>query len=287
MARIAYVNGRFLQHSYATVHIDDRGYQFADGVYEVIVMYNGMMIDELIHLDRLDRSLKELQIRKPVSRAALRSIIREIVRLNKIKYGLIYLQVTRGIAKREHQFPNKSQPSIILTAKSITMPSRKTIEDGIKVITIKDIRWKRRDIKSLSLLANIIGKQKAIEKGAFEAWQVDDNGKITEGTSSNAWIVTQNGVLITRTADHDILNGVTRVSILKLADRLGVQYKEQSFSVQEAKAAREAFISSATTFVTPVTQIDDVLIGNGKAGALSLSLRNGYIEYANNEGATC
>ncbi|AHC73624.1 D-amino-acid transaminase [Candidatus Endolissoclinum faulkneri L5] len=286
MSRIAYVNGRFLRHSYATVHIEDRGYQFADGVYEVIVVYNGMMIDEVMHLDRLDCSLRELCIRQPVSRAALRSIIREIIRLNKIKCGLIYLQVTRGVAKREHPFPNKAQPSIVLTAKPITMPSQKTIEAGVKVITIEDIRWKRRDIKSLALLPNIIGRQKAKEQGAFEAWQVDENGKITEGTSSNAWIVTQSGALITRTANHDILNGTTRLSILKLAKRLGIKYTERSFSIEEAKAAREAFISSATTFVTPVTQIDDVLIGDGRAGILSLGLRGSYIEYANQQGGT-
>ena len=286
MSRIAYVNGRFLPHSQAEVHVEDRGYQFADGVYEVVLVQNGVMVDEMPHLDRLDRSLDELRIAHPMTRGALRSVMRELVRLNRIRNGLVYMQVTRGVAKRDHPFPKNAKPSIVLTAKRIAMPSQETVENGVKVITIKDIRWERCDIKSVALLPNILGKQQARENGAFEAWQVDEDGNVTEGTSSNAWIVTQDGELVTRPATHDILNGITRLSILKLAERQGLKYVERPFSVEEAKKAREAFASSATAFVTPVTQIDDVVIGNGKAGTLSRGLRDSYMEYAAGEGAT-
>lgn len=286
MSRIAYVNGRFVPHSHAEVHVEDRGYQFADGVYEVVLVQNGVMVDEIPHLARLDRSLDELRIPHPMGRAALRSVMRELVRLNRIRNGLIYMQVTRGVAKRDHPFPKDARPSLVMTAKRIVMPSAETVENGVKVITIKDIRWERCDIKSVALLPNVLGKQQARENGAYEAWQVDDDGNVTEGTSSNAWIVTQDGELVTREATNDILNGITRLSILKLADRQGLKFVERPFSVEEAKKAREAFVSSATSFVTPVTQIDDTVIGNGKAGTLSTGLRDAYLEYAAGEGAT-
>ncbi|MDF1790693.1 MAG: D-amino-acid transaminase [Thalassobaculaceae bacterium] len=286
MSRIAYVNGRFVPHSQAEVHVEDRGYQFADGVYEVVLVQNGVMVDEIPHLDRLNRSLDELRIAHPLSRGALRAQMRELVRLNRIRNGLVYMQVTRGVAKRDHPFPKNAKPSIVMTAKRISMPSQDTVDNGVKVITIKDIRWERCDIKSVALLPNILGKQQARENGAFEAWQVDDDGNVTEGTSSNAWIVTQDGELVTRPATHDILNGITRLSILKLAARQGLKFVERPFSVEEAKKAREAFASSATAFVTPVTQIDDTVIGNGKAGTLSSGLRDSYLDYAAGEGAT-
>jgi D-alanine transaminase len=286
MSRVAYVNGRFVPHSHAEIHVEDRGYQFADGVYEVVLVQNGVMVDEVPHLDRLDRSLDELRIDRPMSRGALRSVMRELVRLNRIRTGLVYMQVTRGVARRDHPFPKNTRPSLVMTAKRLAMASPETVENGVKVITIRDIRWERCDIKSVALLPNVLGKQQARENGAYEAWQVDDEGNVTEGTSSNAWIVTQDGELVTRPATNEILNGITRLSILKLADRQGLKFVERAFSVDEAKRAREAFVSSATSFVTPVTQIDDTVIGNGKAGTLSTGLRQTYLDYAAGEGAT-
>ena len=286
MSRIAYVNGRYVSHGEAAIHVEDRGYQFADGVYEVVLVHNGAMVDEIPHLDRLDRSLAELRIEPPMGRAALRSVMREVVRKNRISTGLVYMQVTRGVARRDHPFPTNATPSIVMTAKRIALPSAETVENGVKVITIPDIRWERCDIKSVALLPNVLGKQEARENGAYEAWQVDGEGNVTEGTSTNAWIVTADGELITREATNDILNGITRLTLLKLAERDGLTFVERPFSVDEAKRAREAFISSATSFVTPVTQIDDAVIGNGKAGAFGRQLRDAYFAYAAEEGRT-
>jgi D-alanine transaminase len=285
MSRIAYVNGRYVPHAEAQVHVEDRGYQFADGVYEVAAVVGGKLIDEDPHLDRLDRSLRELRIAAPVGRPALKVIMREIVRRNRLKTGLVYLQVTRGVARRDHPFPKSATPALVVTAKRLSMPGSKAVEDGVRVITIPDIRWERCDIKSVALLPNVLGKQQAREAGAFEAWQVRD-GFVTEGTSTNAWIVTPDGELLTREAGNEILNGITRLTILKLAKRRGLRFVERKFTVEEAHRAREAFISSATSFVTPVTQIDDRVIGNGKAGSFTLGLRDAYSEYMEAEGAT-
>lgn len=284
MSRIAYVNGRYVPHNDAAVHVEDRGYQFADGVYEVAAVIAGKLIDEDPHLDRLDRSLRELRIAAPMGRPALKVVMREMVRRNRIKNGLIYLQVTRGVARRDHPFPKNATPALVVTAKRLGIPGQKAVEDGVKIITIPDIRWERCDIKTVALLPNILGKQQAREAGAFEAWQVRD-GMVTEGTSTNAWIVTQNGELVTREATHAILNGITRKTILKLAEREGLKFVERNFSVDEARKAREAFISSATSFVTPVTQVDDQVIGNGKAGSFTLRLRHAYEIYMTGEGA--
>jgi D-alanine transaminase len=280
MSRIAYVNGRYRPHRQAQVHIEDRGYQFADGVYEVVLVHRGRLIDERPHLDRLDRSLRELRIAQPMARAALSQILREVARRNDIDTGLVYIQVTRGVARRDHPFPAKPvRPAVVVTAKRVIMPDEEKVEQGARVITIPDIRWERCDIKTIGLLPNVLGKQQAREAGAFEAWQVDRAGMVTEGTSTNAWIVTPKGELVTRQANQAILNGVTRLSLIELARREGLRLVERSFSVEEAKGAREAFISSATAFVTPVTQIDDRVIGNGRAGSLSLRLRQAYFDY--------
>ncbi len=286
MSRIAYVNGRYVPHADAAIHIEDRGYQFADGVYEVVLVHKGAMVDELPHLDRLDRSLAELRIAAPMGRRALRSVMREVVRRNRIDTGLVYMQVTRGVARRDHPFPGQVPPAVVMTAKRIELPTPEAVENGVKVITIPDIRWERCDIKTVALLPNVLGKQQARENGAYEAWQVDQQGDVTEGTSTNAWIVTTEGELVTREATHDILNGITRLTILKLAEREGLTFVERPFSVEEAKRAREAFISSATSFVTPVTQIDDTVIGNGKAGTMGRQLRDAYFAYAAEEGRT-
>jgi D-alanine transaminase len=280
MSRIAYVNGRYVPHGEAAVHIEDRGYQFADGVYEVVTVVNGRLVDEDPHLDRLWRSLGELRIDVPMSRASMKAVTREIIRRNRLKTGLVYMQVTRGVARRDHPFPKPgTPPAMVMTVKHMRLPGRAKIEEGVTVISIKDIRWERCDIKTVGLLPNILGKQQAREAGATEAWQVDEDGMVTEGTSTNAWIITREGELVTRPATNDILNGITRLRILKIAEAHGVKFVERPFSLDEALQAREAFISSATSFVTPVTQINDTVIGNGRAGTLSLSLRDWYDEF--------
>jgi D-alanine transaminase len=279
MSRWAYVNGRYVPHREASVHVEDRGYQFADGVYEVVLVHAGAMIDEIPHLDRLDRSLDELRIDPPMGRMALRAVLREVVRRNRIRTGLVYLQITRGVARRDHAFPTGVKPALVVTAKRLTLPREETLESGVRVVTIQDIRWQRCDIKSVSLLPNVLGKQHARENGAYEAWQIDQDGNVTEGTSSNSWIVTHDDRLLTRPATHEILNGITRQTILKLAAARGLTFEERAFSLDEALAAREAFISSATSFVTPVTQIDDTTLGNGRAGSFTMDLRSAYFDY--------
>ncbi|MEC8027815.1 MAG: D-amino-acid transaminase [Pseudomonadota bacterium] len=279
MSRWAYVNGRYVPHREASVHVEDRGYQFADGVYEVVLVHAGAMIDEIPHLDRLDRSLDELRIDPPMGRMALRAVLREVVRRNRIRTGLVYLQITRGVARRDHAFPTGVKPALVVTAKRLTLPREETLECGVRVVTIEDIRWQRCDIKSVSLLPNVLGKQHARENGAYEAWQIDQDGNVTEGTSSNSWIVTHDDRLLTRPATHEILNGITRQTILKLAAARGLTFEERAFSLDEALAAREAFISSATSFVTPVTQIDDTTLGNGRAGSFTMDLRSAYFDY--------
>ena len=279
MSRWAYVNGRYVPHREASVHVEDRGYQFADGVYEVVLVHAGAMIDEIPHLDRLNRSLDELRIDPPMGRMALRAVLREVVRRNRIRTGLVYLQITRGVARRDHAFPTGVKPALVVTAKRLTLPREETLESGVRVVTIEDIRWQRCDIKSVSLLPNVLGKQHARENGAYEAWQIDQDGNVTEGTSSNSWIVTHDDRLLTRPATHEILNGITRQTILKLAAARGLTFEERAFSLDEALAAREAFISSATSFVTPVTQIDDTTLGNGRAGSFTMDLRSAYFDY--------
>jgi D-alanine transaminase len=287
MARYAYVNGRFVPHTDAVVHVEDRGYQFADGVYEVVTIIGGKLVDEQGHLDRLTRSLNELRIAWPVTPRVLKILMRRLIGMNRVTQGTIYLQITRGVAPRDFKFPKHSESSLVMTTKRAgAFATKAQLENGVKVITIPDIRWLRRDIKSVSLLPQVLGKQQAVEAGAFEAWQVDDDGNVTEGCSSNAWIVTSDGTLVTRYANNLILNGVTRLSILKLAQQVGIPFEERPFSVEEAYGAREAFVSSASTFVMPVTQIDDRSVGNGKPGSLSEKLRQSYLEYAQERGAS-
>jgi D-alanine transaminase len=277
--RIAYVNGRYVDHRRAAVHVEDRGYQFADGVYEVIHLFRGRLIDESAHLDRLDRSLGELEMGWPVSRAALGIAIREVVRRNRVRTGLVYIQVTRGVAARDHKFPEGARPALVMTVRPIPEFPADMRENGIKVVTIDDIRWARCDIKSVALLPNILGKQAAARAGAYEAWMYDGEGFVTEGTSSNAWIVTADGTLVTRPAGHDILRGITRQAILSLAAELDIPFEERKFSREEALGAREAFMSNSSHFVTPVTQIDDSVIANGKPGALTSALHDRYLGY--------
>jgi D-alanine transaminase len=280
MSRIAYVNGRYLPHRAASVHIEDRGYQFADGVYEVIAVERGLMVDEGLHLKRLSRSLRELEIAEPMQESALKTVMREVIRRNRVGDGIIYIQMTRGVAPRDHAFPKHAATQVVMTARRAKPQNPKTIEEGVSVITIPDIRWARCDIKSVSLLPNVLGKQRAREAGAYEAWQVDREGMVTEGTSTNAWIVTEAGEVITREAGHAILNGITRLGVLSLIESEGLRLVERTFSVDEAKAAREAFLTSTTAAVTPVVRLDGVRIGDGKPGPIARKLRQVYERYA-------
>ena len=279
MPRQAYVNGRYLPHGRAAVHIEDRGYQFADGVYEVVPVRRGALIDEAPHLDRLERSLRELRIAMPMRRQAIMLIARELIRRNDVRDGLVYMQVTRGVAPRDHAFPARAEPSLILTTRRMKPHGEALLRKGAAVITTPDIRWGRCDIKSISLLPNVLAKQAAIEDGAYEAWQVDAEGRVTEGSSTNAWIVTGDGKVVTRDATHAILNGITRLSLLKVIRDEGHEFVERPFTVAEAKAAREAFLTSSTSYVMPVTRIDGTAIGDGKPGKLTMALRRHYMDY--------
>jgi len=280
MPRFAYVNGRYLPHAQASVHVEDRGYQFSDGVYEVVAILDGRLIDEALHLDRLERSLRELRIAMPMTRPVLGMAMRELVRRNRLRDGNVYLQVTRGVAPRDHKFPAVADPTLVMTTKRVSRERLRRTAGGVKVITIPDIRWQRCDIKSIALLPNCLGKQAAVDAGAFEAWQVDSGGLITEGTSSNAWIVSSDGRLITRATGSEILSGITRATILRIAGEEGLAIEQRAFSVDEAKAAREAFLSSATSFVTPVVQIDDAVIADGRPGPLTGRLMAWYWDYS-------
>lgn len=279
MPRQAYVNGRYVPHSQAAVHIEDRGYQFADGVYEVVPVFNGILVDEDLHLDRLERSLRELRIAEPVTRQVLKMISRELMRRNGLSNGFVYMQITRGVAPRDHKFPKAAKPALVLTTRQMKPHSQQVLDEGLKVITVPDQRWDRCDIKSVSLLPNILGKQAAVEAGAYEAWQVDAEGMVTEGTSTNAWIVTADNKVVTRDATHSILNGITRITLLELIRREGYELEERPFSVEEAKKAKEAFLTSSTSFVLPITQLDGKPIGNGHPGILTGKLRQHYMDY--------
>ncbi|MDZ5697724.1 D-amino-acid transaminase [Chelativorans sp. M5D2P16] len=282
MPRIAYVNGRYERHADAAVHIEDRGYQFADGVYEVCEIARGYIIDMTRHLDRLGRSLGELRIEWPMHRKALEIVMREVVRRNAVRDGLVYVQVTRGVAPRDHYFPARPiPPALVVTAKK-TNPeiSRKRAETGVGVITVPENRWERVDIKTVGLLPNVLARQQAREAGAVEAWFVDADGTVKEGASTNAWIVTPEGKLVTRPADFGILRGVTRATVLDIAAKMGLEVEERAFSVEEALTAREAFITAASTVVMPVVSIDGRPVANGHPGSVALSLRQSFFDVA-------
>ena len=282
MSRIAYVNGRYENHRDAAVHVEDRGYQFADGVYEVCEVARGYIIDMTRHLDRLDRSLSELQIAWPMDRKALETVMREVTRRNRVRDGLIYLQVSRGVAKRDHVFPGaETKPSLVLTARQ-TDPqlARARAGEGVAVITVPENRWERVDIKTVGLLPNVLARQKAKEAGAAEAWFVDADGIVKEGAATNAWIVTGDGVLVTRPADFGILRGVTRTTVMDIAAAQGLKVEERGFTVEEARQAREAFITAATTLVMPVVRIDGAPVANGNPGSVATALRDAFFDAA-------
>jgi len=282
MSRFAFVNGRYLPFHDAKVHVEDRGYQFADGVYEVCEVRGGRLIDEPRHLERLKRSLGELQIRMPMSTRALGVILHEVVARNRIGYGIVYLQITRGVARRDHAFPSRNvRPSLVVTARALNRSSNEALaEQGIAVITMPDNRWGRVDIKTTGLLSNVLARQAALERGARDAWFVDADGTVTEASSANVWIVTPAGTLVTRHAEHAILRGITRTVLFDAIKAQGLTVQERAFTVEEAYSAREAFITSASQIVLPVVRVDGRTIGNGKPGPVATALRRAYHLYA-------
>ena len=276
--RWAYVNGRYVPHARAAVHIEDRGLQFSDAIYEVWGVSDGALLDEEEHFERLERSLRELRMAMPMSRASLNLVLAELVRRNHIDNGILYLQVTRGVVRRDHAIPNaQPRPSMILTARrmdpKMLADRRKT---GVKVVTRPDERWARCDIKSTSLLANVLAKTAAREEGAFEAWLIDRDGYVTEGSSTTAWIVDGEGRLVTRDLSNAILPGVTRRVILRAAAEAQMPVVERKFTLAEALSAREAFITAATLGATPVVRIDGKPVGEGKPGPVGRRIQELY-----------
>lgn len=282
MPRIAYVNGRYLRPCDASVSIEDRGYQFSDGIYEVCEVRGGAIIDERRHLERLRRSLDELRIRLPVTLRALAVIMRETIRRNRVRDGIVYVQMTRGVARRDFSFPPPgTAPSLVVTARNLDIGgNEKKAQQGIAVITVAESRWARPDIKSISLLPNVLAKQAARDRGAAEAWFVDRDGRVTEGASSNAWIVTQEGRVVTRPADNGILRGITRTVLIEVIKAQNLLFEERPFTVEEAYGACEAFVTAASQIVMPVVQIDDRKIGTGAPGPVARSLRESFHRHA-------
>lgn len=282
MSRIAYVNGRYVPHQNAAVHIEDRGYQFADAVYEVCEVRGGKLVDRPRHFARLERSLGELRIRLPMPLSALTMIVREVVRRNRVSYGIVYIQIGRGVAKRDHAFPpGDVAPSLVITAKNLNFARNQAMAaKGIAVVTRPDERWARVDIKSTSLLPNVLARQAAREQGAYEAWLVDAQGQITEGAASNAWIVTQDGRIVTRSVDGSILSGITRLVVMDVASALQLRVEERPFTLDEVRAASEAFVTAASQIVMPVVRIDGQAIGNGVPGPVAQRLRQEFHWFA-------
>jgi len=282
MSRVAYVNGTYQPHGEASIHVEDRGFQFADGVYEVWSVFDGRMADFDGHMTRLHRSLNELRIDIPMSVQSLTRVLKETIRRNRVRNGIVYLQVTRGTARRDHPFPSPdTPPSVIVTSRSVSATRADAqAAKGVAVVTQPDIRWGRCDIKTVGLLANVLAKQAARERGAYEAWMVDEMGLVTEGSSTNAWIVDKDGRLRTRDTQANILKGITRTAIMDLIASEDIELDERPFSVDDAKEAREAFFTAAGAFVMPTISIDGVKIGDGKPGPITTKLRTLYLDRA-------
>ncbi len=278
MSRITFINGKYVPHGESLIHIEDRGHQFSDGVYEVIHFKGTQFVDESLHLERLQKSLKELSISLPLSLEALKIHMHRLVQVNRVEEGYIYMQISRGIAARDHAFPKKAQPSLTMMVRRCSFAPFQ----GIKVITTKDQRWGRCDVKSVSLLPNVLAKQEAITRGAYEAWLVDEKGFVTEGCSTNAWIVAGD-ILLTAPESTGILKGITRERLKNLASSLGFTVQERSFTVEQAYLSTEAFLSSTNAPLLPIVQINDRTIGTGKPGKVSLALRNAYEEFVKEE----
>ena len=283
MSRIAYVNGRYAPHDEARVHIEDRGYQFSDGVYEVAAVCRGRVVDEEPHLDRLERSLQALCMDLPLPRRALRLVTREVLRRNRVRDGMVYLQITRGVAARDHPFPAAPEGALVLTARPIDWPRTAADDRGVDVVSLPDQRWGRCDVKSVSLLPNVLGKQAARERGAFEAWFIDPDGYVTEGASTNAWLVDEGGRIVTRGLEANILGGITRQTVIALAGAAAIEVVERAFTLEEALQAPETFLTSTTAFVRGVVRIDGRTVGEGAPGPVTLRLRDAYLTYCRGE----
>lgn len=281
MTRIVYVNGRYIPYGQAAVHVEDRGFQFADSIYEVCEIRGGALVDEDRHLARMERSLAELEIVMPASRRAIAHIMRQCIQRNRVRDGLIYMQVTRGEARRDFPFPTpQTEPTFVCLARSIDVAARDDrAAKGIKVATLPDSRWARCDIKTVMLLPACLAKQQASRVGAREAWFVARDGTITEGASSNAWIIAGE-TIVTRPLSTDILPGVTRATLIDVISELGLTLKERAFTIEEAKAANEAFVTSASATVMPVIAIDGTNIGGGKPGPITAKLRSTFHQIA-------
>lgn len=278
MARIIYVNGRYQPDRKAMVHVEDRGFQFSDGVYEVCEVLGGRIVDERRHMARLERSLGALRIALPMPLGALSAVLHEVVRRNRVRDGLVYLQITRGVAKREHAFPPPgTAPTLVVSARRVDRAQgERTARTGIAVITVPENRWARVDIKAVSLLPNVLARQAAREQGAREAWFVDSDGLVTEGAASNAWIVTADGAAVTRPTGPDILGGITRAVVKNVLAAIQIKLVERPFTVDEALRGREAFITAATQLVMPVVRIDGKPVGAGKPGPVAEALRQAF-----------
>ena len=277
MSRIVHVNGAYLPEEEAKVSVFDRGFLFADGVYEVTSVLEGRLVDFAGHLRRLHRSLAELDMPTPASDAEIEAIHRELVARNGLVEGTVYLQATRGPADRDFAFPAAPRPSLVVFTQARPLVDTAAARDGIRVIAVPDIRWARRDIKTVQLLAPSLGKMQARKAGKDDAWLVED-GFVTEGTSSNAWIVTRDGALATRDLSTAILHGITRAAVIAFAREAQLRVEERAFTLQEAQGAAEAFVTSASAFVTPVVEIDGQAVGDGRPGPVTRRLRAVYIE---------
>ena len=277
MTRFAYVNGRYETHSGASVSIEDRGYQFADGIYEVVALWNACPVDLIGHMDRLERSMAEVQFPCPPSRRALGVIAREVVRLNRVRNGILYIQINRGTAPRNHPFPGEDVPcSVVMTVRHGLGPSANEIENGVSLKVQDDQRWKRRDIKTIGLLPNVLTKQAAKDSGAFEALLINPDGTVTEASAANVWLVDKDGTLVTRPLGHEILGGITRARVMAITEEMGRPVREAIFTLEDVIAAREVFLTGTTTFVLPVTKVDDTVIANGHPGETACDLRDRY-----------
>jgi len=279
MSRTFYVNGEFVAEQDAKISVLDRGFLFADAVYEVSTVLKGRLIDNSAHLRRLARSLSELSMAAPCSDEEILAAQLKLVEMNGLDEGLLYLQVSRGVADRDFAYPADAKSSLVMFTQAKNLLDAPMASKGLHIISIPDLRWKRRDIKTVGLLAPCMGKQAASDAGAHDAWMIED-GFVTEGTSNNAYIVTSDKKIKTRQLGHEILSGITRRAVLKFAEQAGYTVEEQPFTIEEAKNAAEAFITSASTFVMPVVNIDGTDIGDGKPGAVSAELRKIYIETA-------
>ena len=282
MSRIAYVNGQYQNLRDAAVNVEDRGYQFADGIYEVCEIIGGKMVDFPRHMARMQRSLRELRIAEAMPLASLKIVMQEVIRRNRIGYGIVYLQISRGVAHRDHGFPSPDvKPSVVVTAKSLNFAKNQaTAAKGVKVITTAENRWPRVDIKTVGLLPNVLARQEARDKGAYEAWYVDADGFVTEGASCNAWIVTKDNKVVTRTATSGILAGITRAVLIDVLASMQMKLEERNFTPDEAYHAAEAFVSSASQIVMPVVSIDGHVIADGKPGGIAKRLREQFHQFA-------